>query len=357
MPQRTYMGVDPRRDHSFRIPRPDRSLSLGVPNACDSCHQNKGAAWSAAAIRRWYPTPKAGAQDFAETFRLAEREEPDAVPKLSNIVADGGRSGWVRASALRHLGLLQQGQAVSDPAALRSVVTGQLEAKDDTLRWAAVNAMAAFPAQERAYYLAPRLSDARRLVRIDAARHLAGEAESLLPVTARPAFVAALKELIAAEQFNADRPEAMSRLGDLYAARGQGVEAEKSYQGAIKIDPGFAPAWVNFALLLEQQGRPLEATALLRQAAASNGRSAEIEHALGLALIRQGAKGEALAHLGKAASLNPASVRMAYVHIVAEHDIAGVKAALKPLRAAIARHPHNLLLKELGARYFAEAGS
>src|SRR5208283_6069863 len=31
MPTRTYMVVDPRRDHSMRIPRPDLSVSLGAP--------------------------------------------------------------------------------------------------------------------------------------------------------------------------------------------------------------------------------------------------------------------------------------------------------------------------------------
>ena len=34
MPQTTYMDVDPRRDHSFRVPRPDLSVKLGTPNAC-----------------------------------------------------------------------------------------------------------------------------------------------------------------------------------------------------------------------------------------------------------------------------------------------------------------------------------
>ncbi len=32
------MDVDPRRDHSLRVPRPDLSVSLGTPNACSSCH-------------------------------------------------------------------------------------------------------------------------------------------------------------------------------------------------------------------------------------------------------------------------------------------------------------------------------
>lgn len=355
MPARTYMGVDRRRDHSFRIPRPDRSQSLDVPNACDTCHAKQGAAWAAQAIKRWYPEPKGGAQDFAETFRMAERGEAAAMPKLRAIVADAGRPAWVRASALRLLGLSLDGEAAGDPAN-RSAVTGQLEAADDTLRWSAVAAMAGFPVRERAYYLAPRLGDPRRLIRIEAARHLAGEAEAALAETARPAFAAALKELIAAEGFNADRPEAMTRLGDLYAARGQGAEAEQAYRRATEIDPGFAPAWVNFAQLLEQQGHGSQAMELLRQAARRNERSAEIRHALGLSLIRQGRRDEALAQLGRAAELRPEAVRLAYVHIVAAHDISGVKAALKPLRAALARHPGNVLLNELGARYFAEAG-
>ena len=32
-----YMGIDDRRDHSFRLPRPDLSGAL-VPNACNGCH-------------------------------------------------------------------------------------------------------------------------------------------------------------------------------------------------------------------------------------------------------------------------------------------------------------------------------
>ena len=38
MPETTYMAVDPRRDHSLRIPRPDLSVKHGTPNACTQCH-------------------------------------------------------------------------------------------------------------------------------------------------------------------------------------------------------------------------------------------------------------------------------------------------------------------------------
>ncbi len=38
MPAKTYMGVDLRRDHSFRVPRPDLTETIGVPNTCNACH-------------------------------------------------------------------------------------------------------------------------------------------------------------------------------------------------------------------------------------------------------------------------------------------------------------------------------
>ena len=43
----TYMVVDPRHDHSLRVPRPDLSVKFGTPNACNGCHTNRDARWAA----------------------------------------------------------------------------------------------------------------------------------------------------------------------------------------------------------------------------------------------------------------------------------------------------------------------
>ena len=40
MPSRDYMVIDGRRDHSFRVPRPDLAEVLGVTDACDACHED-----------------------------------------------------------------------------------------------------------------------------------------------------------------------------------------------------------------------------------------------------------------------------------------------------------------------------
>jgi hypothetical protein len=51
MPNTAYMIVDPRRDHSMRVPRPDLTVSLGVPNACNACHTKLDAKTQATASR------------------------------------------------------------------------------------------------------------------------------------------------------------------------------------------------------------------------------------------------------------------------------------------------------------------
>ena len=52
MPAKVYMQIDLRRDHSLRVPRPDLSIALGTPNACNACHADRSAAWAADAIDR-----------------------------------------------------------------------------------------------------------------------------------------------------------------------------------------------------------------------------------------------------------------------------------------------------------------
>ena len=54
MPGRTYMGIHYRLDHSLRIPRPDLSVKIGTPNACNRCHIDKNSQWSVDAINKWY---------------------------------------------------------------------------------------------------------------------------------------------------------------------------------------------------------------------------------------------------------------------------------------------------------------
>jgi hypothetical protein len=77
MPAATYMVVDSRRDHSLRIPRPDLSVTLGTPNACNGCHSNRDARWAAARVAAWFGNDRVGYQRLGVAFSAAHGEGRD----------------------------------------------------------------------------------------------------------------------------------------------------------------------------------------------------------------------------------------------------------------------------------------
>ena len=103
MQARTYMVVDPRHDHTFRIPRPDLSVKLGTPNACNDCHTDKTAQWSAAAVEAWFGSDRKSFQTYGPAFHAAWTSQPDAQALLAAIAADARSPAVVRASALAEL--------------------------------------------------------------------------------------------------------------------------------------------------------------------------------------------------------------------------------------------------------------
>jgi tetratricopeptide (TPR) repeat protein len=332
MPTTTYMVVDPRHDHGFRIPRPDRSVSLGTPNACSHCHQDRKPDWAAAAVKRWYPQPKPGEQSFAEAFALAERGGPGAQQALVAVAQNRELSGYVRASAIRRLA------RYASPATLPAIRVALGDA-DALVRAAAVGALSGTDAGLRAQLLPALLADPVRLVRMDAARALAGEPEARLSPADRVRFAAALDEYVAAERFNADRPEGRANLGNLHAAQGRAEQAEAAFRAALALDPSFEQAALNLADVQRGRGLEQEAERTLREALGRNPRSGPAHFALGLSLTRQKRMAEALEELERATRLDPESARFAYVHAVALNDSGQAAAARRQLEALLKRQP------------------
>ncbi len=92
MPERTYMKVDPRRDHSFVIPRPDLSIAYGTPNACTTCHARETNAWAAETMDKWYGASWRERPTVAHAFAGAARNDPAAIEALRALVADREQS-------------------------------------------------------------------------------------------------------------------------------------------------------------------------------------------------------------------------------------------------------------------------
>src|SRR6185436_11670077 len=88
MPDTTYMQIDPRHDHSIRIPRPDLTVTLGVPNACTRCHTDRDARWAASHVASGYPRRTPGHQRFAFAFAADDAGDPSARDSLLAVARD-----------------------------------------------------------------------------------------------------------------------------------------------------------------------------------------------------------------------------------------------------------------------------
>jgi tetratricopeptide (TPR) repeat protein len=328
MPESVVLEVDARREHAFRVPRPDRAERLGTPDVCTGCHAGRPPRWAAETIEAWYGPERPPAWRFPEALARFRAVRPGAGAALAQIVSDAREPAIARATAVHALG------AVLDAATAPALIAA-LGDSDPLVRMAAAEAAEGLPPAWRRNALAPLLDDPVRVVRMAAARSLAGVGLGGEDATRH---AAALDELWAAARHNADRPEARlaasllhARLGDLEAARG---EAE----AALAIDPGWPPAAANLADLLRARGRDDLGEGVLREALARSPESAELHHALGLLLVRRGRTPAAAEALGRAAAL-AGDGRFAYAHGLALVELGRAGEGLEVLARALDARP------------------
>ena len=334
MPERNYMVVDKRHDHSFRIPRPDLSAALATPNACNDCHRDKDTQWAAAAVEAWFGADRKGFQTYGSAFRASRAEEVDAAALLASVVADRNLPAVARAGALTELA------PRLSPANL-GLARGSLADPDPMVRIGALDMLENAPPGQVWPWVAPLLSDPVRGVRIRAVSLLAAVPTASQPPPDREPFERAAVEFIDAQRANSDRPEARTTLGGFFVRRGQAVEAEAEYKAALHLSPQYLAASINLADLYRQLNRDGDGEAVLRTAIAISPQAAAAHHALGLVLTRLKKPQAALSEFQQAADLEPDSARYAYVYAVALNSGGQKDQAVTTLKQALERHPND----------------
>lgn len=319
MPARDYMQVDPRRDHSFRVPRPDLSVSSNAPNVCTTCHADREAEWAAIAAHDWWGDVE---PHFATTFAAARSGAGNA--GLNNVIADRELPGIVRATALATMsGPPGEADATS--------IEGGTSDPDPLVRMAAIATAQILPPETQLQLLSPLLRDRIRSVRIEAARVLAPLYEYL---SSNSGFTAAADEFRDAQLAVASRPEAHVALGDFESSMGNPDTAIEHYAFALAMDPAYAYSRLNYADGLRRFGDESGAEKLLRDGLVLDSDNAELRHSLGLLLVRTERSDEGLAELRQASALAPGNARFAYVAGIALHSLGHTDDALRVLRNA-----------------------
>jgi predicted CXXCH cytochrome family protein len=348
MPTRSYMVVDDRHDHSFRIPDPALSEALGVPNACNGCHLDRDPKWAVQSMQQWQ-LPTQPRSEHASILADAWAGRPAALPGLLGLAADESRPPIIRASAV----------LATTSYSLRETlptVVQLLYADDHLIRQGAVRALEPLPPEQRLALLGALMTDSRKSVRMAVARQLAdASADELAPGDAR-ALHALRQEYLETLRHNADFPEEQLNTGLFHAASGDPAAAEKAYREALSLAPAFVPALLNLADLYRANGLDAQARPLLQRAIEQAPDLAAPQHAMGLLLIRQRDLDAAVPYLQRAARLEPGQVRYVYVYGVALWEAGRRTEAIAALEQALEEHPGNPDLTSALATYYREVG-
>lgn len=337
MTQNRYMGVDDRRDHSFKIPRPDVSINYGTPNACVKCHTEQDDQWALQIITKWHGETKLLSKTRESYYLLHSGQQISLAHHLA-IIADEQLDIITRATALQLLRYTTN--------ELTSVqLAHYLSHKEDLIRLAAANSAELLPIQQRVKLVSPLLNDPLKAIRLAAARSII---DAELPVQDMPIFREAYIELQSTNDINSWRGEGRLNQGMLDMRSNNAVAAEQSFKSAINIDPYFEAGYINLADFYRSQQQPAQVMSVLTRGMSKLAESALLKYSYGLHLIRQQQRDKATAVFQQAMLLDPTNQQYLYTYILSLDGIGKTTIALKKLKLLLPQYPVYQQLKELG---------
>jgi len=343
MPQQTYMGVDVRRDHSFRVPDPVASVRYGVPNTCTQCHQGKSDQWAADFIVK-----RTGRKEpyYPQTAALAaaHRNDATAAPQLLAYAKDASHPAILRGTAL-----LESGRFPSEEQL--AAVSAALTSPDPLVRVGAVSALGGVDLRTRLTRLQPVLADPSKAVRMAAAQQLAQLTLADAPAALQAALGNLFDEYRKSLEYNADMPESLSNLALFQAAQGDAAGAEQTLQQARRIAPRYLPAMLNLADLYRARGRDDLGEQLLAEALAAYPDSPDARHMLGLLYVRTGRTAQAVPLFEQAARMAPDNAQYVLVYALALIETDKRTEGARVLQAAAKRFPDNAQIQRALAAY------
>lgn len=271
MPERRYMVVDGRRDHSFRIPRPDLSEKMDLPNACNACHQDKTPGWAAGEIAKRYLEGQLNKRHFAELFNSTDTGiNKKNIKKLLDLANDQKLPAIVRASALERLFPVVGNLDLNTIDVL-------LTDENAWVRAAAANLFVYSSHENKIQKLLPLLDDSARSVRLEAVKAFLDTNPQAMTFSDRLAVTKAMKEYQQALMDKADFPEIQMVIGGVALTKRNIPAAISAFKQAVEMDPQLTQAWMMLAKIQAAVGQIVEVKKTLERAKRANPGNLEIQ--------------------------------------------------------------------------------
>jgi tetratricopeptide (TPR) repeat protein len=388
MPERIYMGVDARRDHSFQIPSPALSQLLDTPNVCTDCHNNNSDVWAAEKIEAWRaasPVLDNDEMDFADWLlafsrlnnRLAQAstDNEDTTQLMSALTALENKRYTLLASTktpAMKKSMLLDSMPINHQQAFDALVL-RLSDNDVVVRLAAISIIRNFDISHRQQLLMPLLKDPIKSVRFAATLALAD-------LLATPQFISQqnnrknkrllkenVRQFIEAYEYHGDLLGSQMTLADINRQMKNWDAVVIAYQRALQLVPSYVPALVNLADIYRLQQADNKAEPLLLKAiavTAENARQAindpgdiyafalqqqaSVEYALGLLYARAKNYSKAIVPLDNAVQLSPANTDYFYASLLMLDALGERSKALELLRQSALTQNNEQLTALLG---------
>jgi len=303
MTGRIYMGNDFRRDHSFRVPRPDQTLKYGTPNACNGCHDDKDAKWANDFIIKSYGPERL--DHFSNHLIKGSLGDTDA---LKTLFSDSKYPEIARATAIDQY---SESIYLSD-----TVLTEMIPLLQDESAMVRNQTVVAFERSQNSSfnsYIKPLLNDSIRTVRISAARYFHMNNIEFID---NEFYKKAHKEYLNYLDVNSDFPSGQLQIAIHHQIKNEIEHAIEAYKKSISFDVYFNQSKINLAFIYYQQGKIDEAEDLYLQVIALEPDFGYSYYMLGLLYNEKGDIENAKKYLNAATSKNPPNANAYYNYAI-----------------------------------------
>ncbi len=329
-----YMGNDFRRDHSFRIPRPDQSAKYGTPNACTGCHGDKSDEWAAKQVETWYGPDRA--PHFSD--QLLSGWVDGNLNDLVALANDDSAAAIVRGTAIYYL-------SQSNLPMVNENLARWMSSKEVLVRKAAQQAIRDFPKEQRLSYSVPALKDKNRGVRIEAVINLI-DAEDQISGAYRKDYSKAMEEYIAYMNYSSDFPEGQTQWAQYHYGKGNYRAAIAAFKMALKIDSLRGEPRLNLAVTYNMMGDNENSLKQLNKLETIEP-SDRMYYLRGLLLAELKRSDEAVLDIEKAIKLNPNNSSYYYNLVLIYNEMGKISRARLWLEEGLHNFPDDQRLASL----------
>lgn len=289
-----YMGNDFRRDHSFRIPRPDLSVNTEIPNACNACHTNKTATWAAKTLVEWYGKPRSNYADvltkhtsgkLATNTELLKLVNTDTVPVIA------------RATALEY--------ALQYPSNnFIQIIDQQVHNPEMLIRIQALEALNNAPKELRIKHGLSAMKDSLQPIRNVAALITADVQQTEISTSEWANWQTVQKEYLNYLNQQADFRDGRMALAQYAARQQRWNSAIVHYKQALTFDKSYTPAYAGWATALAQSNKLAASYQLLKTASQRYPQDVRLHYLTGITAYELKQINDAITHLEQAVALS-----------------------------------------------------